>query len=84
MNQLEDGEVTADEAHEEHIKPNTIDEASIGLTALGIKGAYGEWKSVNKKRLETQNFKHECLRRGVQHELSAITDTLNHLVRDAV
>lgn len=69
MAQLEDGEITADEARKERIESNTIDAASIGLTALGIKGAYGEWKAANEKRQETQNFKHECLRRGVQHEL---------------
>ncbi|KAJ5813848.1 uncharacterized protein N7503_000598 [Penicillium pulvis] len=50
MDQLEYGEITADEAREERIKSNRIDEASIGLTALGIKGAYGEWKAVNEKR----------------------------------
>lgn len=50
MTQLEDEEITADEAREERIKSNAIDEASIGLTALGIKGAYGEWKTVNEKR----------------------------------
>lgn len=67
--QLEDGEITAEEARKERIKANTVDAASIGLAALGIKGAYGEWKEANEKRKETQNFKHECLRRGAQRDL---------------
>lgn len=69
MAQLEDGEITAEEARKERIKANTIDAASIGLAALGIKGAYGEWKEANEKRKETQNFKHECLLREAQREL---------------
>jgi len=69
MAQLEDGEITAEEARKERIKANTIDAASIGLAALGIKGAYGEWKEANEKRKETENFKHECLRREAQREL---------------
>ncbi|KAJ5633470.1 hypothetical protein N7490_009809 [Penicillium lividum] len=69
MNQLQDGEITLDEARKERIKANTIDAASIGLAALGIKGAYGEWKEVNEKRKETQNFKDECIRRARQREL---------------
>ncbi|KAJ5408070.1 hypothetical protein N7509_001953 [Penicillium cosmopolitanum] len=67
--QLEDGEITADEARKERIKANTIDAASIGLAALGIKGAYGEWKEANDNRKETQNFKHERYRHGEQREL---------------
>ncbi|KAJ5974226.1 hypothetical protein N7481_011436 [Penicillium waksmanii] len=67
--QLEDGEVTADEARKERIKANTIYAVSIGLAALGIKGAYGEWKEANENRKETENFKHECFRRGKQREL---------------
>lgn len=69
MAQLEDGEITAEEARKERIKANTIDAASIGLAALGIKGAYGEWKEANEKRKEAQNFKHECLLREAQREL---------------
>ncbi|KAJ5754325.1 hypothetical protein N7533_003868 [Penicillium manginii] len=69
MAQLEDGEITADEARKERIKANTIDAASIGLAALGIKGAYGEWKEANEKRKEAEEFKHERLRRGVKREL---------------
>ncbi|KAJ5280605.1 hypothetical protein N7478_005977 [Penicillium angulare] len=69
INHLEDGGITPDETRKEPIKANTIDTASIGLAALGMKGVYGEWNEANEKRKETQNFQYECLSRGAQLEL---------------
>lgn len=34
--------------------------ASIGLAALGIKGAIGEWKEVQEQRKEHKEFNHKC------------------------
>ncbi|KAJ5098937.1 hypothetical protein N7532_005938 [Penicillium argentinense] len=69
MKQLKEGEITPEEARKQRIKANTLDAASIGLAALGIKGAYGEWKEVNEKRKENNNFQHECVRRAMKREL---------------
>ncbi|KUL91236.1 hypothetical protein ZTR_01551 [Talaromyces verruculosus] len=37
--------------------------ASIGLAALGIKGAIGEWKEVQEQRKEHKEFEHKCQER---------------------
>ncbi|KAJ5379223.1 hypothetical protein N7509_012342 [Penicillium cosmopolitanum] len=69
MAQLKSGEISAEEARKQRMKANVLDAASIGLAALGLKGAYGEWKEVNEKRKETNNFQHECVRRAMRREL---------------
>ena len=43
MQQVKDGEITQEEARKRRIKANTMDAFSVGLAALGIKGAYSEW-----------------------------------------
>lgn len=60
---LEEGKITAEEARKRRIKANTLDAASIGLAALGIKGAYSEWQEVNEKRKEHREFQDECSHR---------------------
>lgn len=67
--QLEEGEITAEEARKARMKANTMDAVSIGLAALGIKGAYKEWKEVNEKRKETQDFQHKCAQRALKREM---------------
>jgi endonuclease IV len=37
--------------------------ASIGLAALGIKGAIGEWKEVQEQRKEHKEFEEKCKER---------------------
>jgi len=37
--------------------------ASIGLAALGIKGAIDEWKEVQEQRKEHKEFEHKCQER---------------------
>ncbi|KAJ5995419.1 hypothetical protein N7481_002396 [Penicillium waksmanii] len=69
MAQLKSGEISAEEARKQRMKANALDAASIGLAALGLKGAYGEWKEVNEKRKETNNFQQECVRRAMRREL---------------
>lgn len=71
MKQLEEGEITPQEARKRRLKANTMDAVSIGLAALGIKGAYGEWKEVNEKRKETSNFQHECSERKIRRQMRA-------------
>ncbi|KAJ5151964.1 hypothetical protein N7492_010259 [Penicillium capsulatum] len=69
MKQLEEGEITPQEARKRRLKANTMDAVSLGLAGLGIKGAYGEWKEVNEKRKESTNFQHECTARKVKRDL---------------
>ncbi|QQK46682.1 Xanthine uracil permease family [Penicillium digitatum] len=68
MHQLKEGEITPEEARKLRMKANTKDAVSIGLAALGIKGAYGEWKEVMEKRKETAHFQEECLQRAAKRE----------------
>jgi hypothetical protein len=69
MKELEEGKITPEEARKRRIKANTKDALSVGLAALGIKGAYGEWKEVNEKRKENSHFKHECAARAMKREM---------------
>lgn len=68
LKELEEGKITAEEARKRRMKANTMDAFSIGLAALGIKGAYGEWKEVNDKRKENSHFKHKCAERAVKRQ----------------
>lgn len=69
MKQLENGEITPEEARKARIKGNALDAASVGLAALGVKGAYEEWKEVHEKRKESQHFLHECTKRRLKREM---------------
>ncbi|KAJ5086470.1 hypothetical protein NUU61_007777 [Penicillium alfredii] len=69
MQQLKEGEITPEEARKKRLKANTHDAVSIGLAALGIKGAYKEWKEVNEKRKETNNFQSECAMRAAKRQM---------------
>ncbi|KAJ5794188.1 hypothetical protein N7457_000787 [Penicillium paradoxum] len=68
MQMLKEGEITPEEARKRRIKANTMDAVSIGFAALGIKGAYDEWKEVVEKRKETNHFQEECAHRAVKRE----------------
>ena len=46
------GEITPEEARKLKNKARLQDAASIGIAALGIKGAYSEWKEVQEHRHE--------------------------------
>ncbi|KAJ5599341.1 hypothetical protein N7450_000408 [Penicillium hetheringtonii] len=69
LEQVKSGEISLEEARRQRMKANALDVASIGLAALGIKGAYGEWKEVMEKRKETENFHNECIKRAMRREL---------------
>lgn len=69
MQQLKDGEITEEEARKGRAKANAMDAFSVGLAALGIKGAYSEWKEVNEKRKETKHFRDECAQRAAKREM---------------
>ncbi|KAJ5562027.1 hypothetical protein N7535_003510 [Penicillium sp. DV-2018c] len=69
MQMLKEGEITPEEARKRRLKANTMDAVSIGLAALGIKGAYDEWHEVIEKRKENHHFQEECARRAVRREM---------------
>ncbi|KAJ5620368.1 hypothetical protein N7510_004352 [Penicillium lagena] len=69
MQQLESGEITAEEARKRKMKANVMDTVGVGLAALGIKGAYGEWKEVHEKRKEKNEFQEKCAERARKREM---------------
>ncbi|GFF50253.1 hypothetical protein IFM58399_08760 [Aspergillus lentulus] len=60
MKMVKEGEMSPEEARRRRIKANLADAASIGLSALGIKGAIAEWKEADEKRKERAEFKKKC------------------------
>jgi len=51
---VKEGEISKSEAKKEKNKARLQDAASIGIAALGIKGAISEWKEVKEKREEAK------------------------------
>lgn len=45
-----EGEMTPEEARKKRSKAWLQDAAAVGIAALGIKGAYSEWKEMNEQR----------------------------------
>lgn len=53
---VDDGEMSPEEARKKRSKAWLQDAASVGIAALGIKGAYSEWKEMNEHRHEMQEL----------------------------
>ncbi|KAK5120566.1 hypothetical protein LTR85_006222 [Meristemomyces frigidus] len=47
-----EGEMTPEEARKKQTKAWVQDAAAVGIAALGIKGAFSEWKEMNEQRRE--------------------------------
>ncbi|KAL9092271.1 MAG: hypothetical protein Q9165_004445 [Trypethelium subeluteriae] len=47
---VQEGEMTAEEARKKRSKAWLQDAAAVGIAALGIKGAFSEWKEMNEQR----------------------------------
>ncbi|RMY14962.1 hypothetical protein D0868_01158 [Hortaea werneckii] len=47
-----EGEMTPEEARKKQTKAWVQDAAAVGIAALGIKGAFSEWKEMNEHRRE--------------------------------
>ncbi|RAH60956.1 hypothetical protein BO85DRAFT_446101 [Aspergillus piperis CBS 112811] len=60
---VREGELSPEEARRLRIKGQLGDVASVGLAALGIKGAIGEWKHVEEARRERHEFAKNCDKR---------------------
>ena len=50
------GEISPEEARRKKNRGRLQDAAAIGVAALGIKGAYGEWKEMKEQRDEAREF----------------------------
>ena len=48
--QVAEGEITPEEARKKQTKAWVQDAAAVGIAALGIKGAFSEWKEMNEHR----------------------------------
>ena len=63
--QLIKNEITPEESKKMRNKARLQDAAAIGIAALGIKGAYSEWKEVQEQRMEMAKEKRRG-RRGMR------------------
>ncbi|KAL2817802.1 hypothetical protein BJX63DRAFT_419430 [Aspergillus granulosus] len=54
--QLKEGEITPDEARSRRRRNQLSDIASVGVAALSIQSAVGEWKNFDQKRRERQKL----------------------------
>ena len=66
--ELYTGEITPEEARKERNKGRFTDAASIGIAALGVKGAISEWKEVKEKREEIHELKEKKKRHQAKRE----------------
>ncbi|KAI9735240.1 MAG: hypothetical protein M1834_001830 [Cirrosporium novae-zelandiae] len=60
MQKVREGKMSPAEARKLRSRALLQDAASVGLAALGIKGAYSEWKEMNEKRKEFNEFNKKC------------------------
>ncbi|CAK4032848.1 Hypothetical predicted protein [Lecanosticta acicola] len=51
-----EGEMSPEEARKKQTKAWIQDAAAVGIAALGIKGAFSEWKEMNEQRREIQEI----------------------------
>lgn len=51
-----EGEMTHEEARKKQTKAWVQDAAAVGIAALGIKGAFSEWKGMNEQRREIKQI----------------------------
>ncbi|KAJ4511311.1 hypothetical protein HRR83_006551 [Exophiala dermatitidis] len=65
---LREGEISPEKARVEKNKARLQDAASIGIAALGLKGAYGEWKEVLEHHKQMQEDKEKKARHRAKRE----------------
>ena len=75
------GEMSSAEARKKKNKARLQDAAAIGIAALGIKGAYSEWKEMKEQRDEAHEFDLKRAERHARREQRAIdAQKYGHLV----
>ena len=62
------GEMSPQEARKKKHKARLQDAAAIGIAALGIKGAYSEWKEMKEQRDEAHEFDMKRVERHARRE----------------
>lgn len=62
---VKSGVMSPEEAHQLKNKARLQDAAAVGIAALGIKGAVGEWKEMHEQREKCREFERE---RAERHE----------------
>jgi len=62
---LKEGDITPEQARRQKNKARLQDVASVGIAALGVKGAYSEWKEMKEHREEVKE-KRETMERHRQ------------------
>lgn len=74
--ELLEGTISPAEARKKKNKARLQDAASVGIAAIGIKGAIGEWKEMKEQREEHHKFE---LERQERHErrLKMLEERLN-------
>ncbi|KAF2842555.1 hypothetical protein M501DRAFT_926913 [Patellaria atrata CBS 101060] len=65
---LSEGEISPEEARKAKTKNMLQDAAAIGIAALGIKSAFGEWKEMNEQRHEVQDLEKRRRKRKKERE----------------
>ncbi len=63
-----DGDISPEQAKRERNKARLQDAASIGIAALGVKGAVSEWKEMKEKRHEAAELKEKQERHKQKRE----------------
>lgn len=66
------GAMSPEEAHKKKNKARLQDAAAIGIAALGIKGAYSEWKEMREQMHEAHEFDLKRAERHARREQRAI------------
>jgi len=70
--EVKKGEMSPEEATKKKNKARLQDAAAIGIAALGIKGAYSEWKEMKEQRDEVHDFDLKRAARHARREQRAI------------
>lgn len=65
---LKEGDISQGEAKREKNRARLQDAASVGIAALGIKGAYSEWQSLRNENKETAEKKEAAERHKAKRE----------------
>ncbi|KAI9722752.1 MAG: hypothetical protein M1828_004448 [Chrysothrix sp. TS-e1954] len=65
---VQEGEMSPEQARKQRSKAWLQDAAAVGIAALGIKGAYSEWKEMNERRHNVKEL--EERRRARQKRLA--------------
>ena len=68
------GEISPQESRKRKNKARLQDAASIGIAALGIKGAYSEWKEMKEQRHEAHEFDLKRVERHARREQRALDE----------